>query len=177
MTIRISSRSESDATQLSYIRRVNELVPQETSKLKGKLRLPRTPRNEVENIISYEQITLTNSKSLRGFLVQLLEDNDCITQVTCKPVGGEVDLLNWGVPKVPTPTSIILDAISCWKKRKAVHAQLQRKLKGQTYILSLIEKKLREVYNRIDSLEKEVAELREFKEAIRKDFGVAMEEA
>ena len=62
MTIRISSRSESDATQLSYIRRGIKPVPQKTLNLKGKLRLPRTPRNEVENIVSYEQITLTNSK-------------------------------------------------------------------------------------------------------------------
>lgn len=53
------------------------------------------------------------------------------------------------------------------KALKLVYAQLQRELKAQTFILESTQEKLREVYNRINSLKKEVVELKESKEAFK----------
>ena len=57
------------------------------------------------------------------------------------------------------------------------HAQLQGKLKEQTYILSSTKKKFGEMYNQINYLEKKVVELKKSKKAMREELKAAKNEA
>jgi len=48
----------------------------------------------VQNFVSYEQVSLVNSRQLRDYMVLLLEADDHVSQVTSKPVGGKSLLLH-----------------------------------------------------------------------------------
>jgi len=60
-------------------RRGNKTVPHEALNLKGQIRLPRTPRDEAENIVSYEQVTLANYRQPEDFTILLPKVDNRIT--------------------------------------------------------------------------------------------------
>jgi hypothetical protein len=60
------------------------------------------------------------------------------------------------------------------KAFKTTSSQLQWELRAQTFILESTEEKLGEAYSQIDSLKKEVAEL---KEALRRELTMDTQEA
>lgn len=78
-TIRIGPWFTSGSTQPFSTRKENEIVPHEALNLRGQIRLPRTPRDEAENIVSYEQVTLANYRQPEDFTILLSKVDNSIT--------------------------------------------------------------------------------------------------
>lgn len=70
-TIRIGPWFTSGSTQPFSTRKENEIVPHEALNLRGQIKLPRTPQDEVEIIVSYEQVTLANYRQPEDFTILL----------------------------------------------------------------------------------------------------------